>query len=107
MAGAELLDLGNEDLVALKIVRLGHRKRLTKILSELKARKNGKSMLRSTCSHISLNDYCLSEDAGEGEEGTGDDRSDDDHETKRQSWGPHNFVDALLDGNAAPPPPPL
>lgn len=43
VAGPELLDLRNDDLIALKILRLGHRKRLIKLISELKHRKNGNS----------------------------------------------------------------
>lgn len=43
MAGAELLDLANDDLVALKIARLGHRKRLIKFISELSVSKHKRS----------------------------------------------------------------
>lgn len=43
VAGAELLDLANDDLVALKIVRLGHRKRLIKFISELSVSKHKRS----------------------------------------------------------------
>lgn len=80
VAGAELLDLANDDLVALKIVRLGHRKRLIKFISELSVSKHKRSAGES----------------GDAEDVAQEDGSDDES-TRSRTWDGQNFADALID----------